>query len=194
MNIKRWICLLLAIAVTVSFSSFSPLPSAQEVAPVAVSQPDAAKVLEARFLNMLNHNFAYDDAFASENGLIDSAVIALLDYEEYSFLPETVVRDYLLNMYGVEVEDFSFYKDERFPSRDGYVYIIPRGFTVYTHVIDSIRQNEDGTYTVNTTVSVSEHDGDPEVLHAVSVFVPNQQSVFGYQLLSCRLFDSISAV
>ncbi len=190
---KRWFCLLLVFVLMFSCSSLSASPAATmtESQPTAPSTPDPVRVLEARFLNMLNHNFAYGSDFESEEALVDSAVIALLDYETDSFIPESYVQDYLVNMYGVEIENIS-QMHSQFSYREGYVYVIPRGYSVYQHVIDSITENEDGSYTVVTGVSISAHDGEIINANAVSLFVKNEKSVFGYQILSSDIIEHLS--
>ena len=60
-------------------------------------------------------------------------------------------------MYGIEIDDMSQLNAE-FPQIDGYLYIIPRGYTTYSHSILSVEQNEDGSYTVVSNVTVKGHD------------------------------------
>ena len=85
-------------------------------------------------------------------------------------------------MYGVEDVDFSQI-NTAFAQIEGYTYIIPRGFTVYTHQMASTSQNEDGTYTVKTTILVDAHDDYPVVLECETLFVENQNSTFGYNIV-----------
>ena len=146
---------------------------------------DTDKVLEARFLNMLNHSFAYGEDLGSVEALVNCSVAALCNMDggaEESFMDETRVKDYLYNMYGVEVENLSSVNAE-FPKKDGYVYIIPRGYTVYKHTVDSVMLNEDGSYTVTTLVNIDSHDGE-ENGRAVTLFVKNSDSQFGFSIIS----------
>lgn len=195
MKIKNIISIILALAMLASFSVISANP-ADEVdyssADNAVSdeKADMEKVLEARFLNMLNHSFAYDEELASVEDLVNCAVTALCvtGGTDDSFIEESRVEDYLYNMYGVEVENLSSV-NENFPKKDGYVYIIPRGYTVYKHTIDSVRLNEDGSYTVTTNVTIDSHDGDEEG-KAVTLFVKNSDSQFGYNIISSDIITT----
>ena len=98
------------------------------------------------------------------------------------------MADYLYNMYGVEVENLSSV-NEGFPKKEGYVYIIPRGYTVYKHTIDSVKLNEDGSYTVTTDVIIDSHDGDEEG-KAVTLFVKNSDSRFGFNIISSDIITT----
>ena len=189
MKIKNVISLILALIMLASFSVISANPA--EVDGIASAENatvsenfDKEKVLEARFLNMLNHSFAYDEELASVEDLVNCAVTALCVTEstDDSFIEESRVEDYLYNMYGVEVENLSSVNAD-FPKKDGYVYVIPRGYTVYKHTVDSVRLNEDGSYTVTTSVTLDSHDGKEEG-KAVTLFVKNSNSQFGFNIIS----------
>ncbi len=189
MKIRYAISLMLALVMLASFSVISANPadgadysSADKT--VTAENADTERVLEARFLNMLNHNFAYGEELASAEDLVNCAVTALcvMGGADGSFIEESRVEDYLYNMYGVEVENLSSVNAD-FPKKDGYVYIIPRGYTVYKHSIESVRLNEDGSYTVTTTVKLDSHDGKEEG-KAVTLFVKNSTSQFGFNIIS----------
>lgn len=189
MKIKNVISLILALIMLASFSVISANPAEVDNTASAenatVSENfDKEKVLEARFLNMLNHSFAYDEELASVEDLVNCAVTALCVTEstDDSFIEESRVEDYLYNMYGVEVENLSSVNAD-FPKKDGYVYVIPRGYTVYKHTIGSVRLNEDGSYTVTTSVTLDSHDGKEEG-KAVTLFVKNSNSQFGFNIIS----------
>ena len=195
MKIKNIISLILSLAVLASFSVISANP-ADEVDyslpdnTASTNNVDTEKVLETRFLNMLNHSFAYDEELASVEDLVNCAVVALCasGSTDGSFIEESRVEDYLYNMYGVEVENLSSV-NESFPKKEGYVYIIPRGYTVYKHTIDSVRLNEDGSYTVTTNVVLDSHDGCEEG-KAVTLFVKNSDSQFGYNIISSNIITT----
>ena len=59
------VCTVLALILLVSFSAFtvSPASAVSEKSEAPKTEIDKEAVLEARFLNMLNHNFAYNEAF-----------------------------------------------------------------------------------------------------------------------------------
>lgn len=150
---------------------------------------DAGKVLESRFLNMLNHNFVYNDAIGSVEQIVNDSTVALLEYrdlEDESYIAENFVTDYVYNMYGVEIENFAEINAD-FPQKDGFVYIIPRGFAIYEHETVSITLNEDGSYTVKTNVTVSSHDSESYADICETLFVENADSQFGYNIVYSRI-------
>ena len=180
-----------------SFSVLSVRPSAKgSEAPVKSASYDANEALKARFLNMLNHNFAYDTAFESAEDLVNCAVLAQLnlrDSKNDAYIAENYIKSYLLDMYGVEVDDFSVFNTD-FPHKDGFVYIVPRGFSVFSHSNAVVAENEDGTYTVTTDVTVIGHDSDEEKGKAVTMFVKSSDSKFGFYILSSNIyFDTDNA-
>ena len=188
MKRKYFVCLSLALLMLTSSSVIALKPAETVDNKPAVQAADTDKVLEARFLNMLNHSFAYGEDLGSVEALVNCSVAALCNMDggaEESFMDETRVKDYLYNMYGVEVENLSSVNAE-FPKKDGYVYIIPRGYTVYKHTIDSVMLNEDGSYTVTTLVNIDSHDGE-ENGRAVTLFVKNSDSQFGFNIISSEI-------
>ena len=155
------------------------------VADNGANTPDEAKVLESRFLNMLNHSFVYNDDFYSVDALVNSSMPALLDLrdsEDDSYIKEIYVADYLYNMYGIEIADLSEVNSE-YGKKDGYIYIVPMGFEVYNHSIVNITENDDGSFTVNTKVEISSHDGIVSTETCESLFIQNEDSLFGYNIL-----------
>lgn len=190
MNKKYFGCIALALTLMFSFSVFAVNPPADKTVAKTASSADKTEVLKARFLNMLNHNFAYNDAFNSVEELANCAVTAQLgkrDSTDDSYISEQYVKDYMIDMYGIAPDDFSAINAE-FPQKPGYVYIIPRGFSIYRHSNAAVTLNEDGTYTVTTDVSVSSHDGESQNGKAVSLFVKNSDSHFGFYILSSNFY------
>lgn len=149
------------------------------------------KTIEKRFLNMLNHSFVYDEDIEDVEEIVNCSVAALLDMrdsEDDSFISESVVSDFVFNMYGVEIDDFSLINSE-LPQKEGYVYILPRGYSVYSHELVSVSVNEDGSYTVKTKVTVDSHDCDAESFACTTLFVANPQSQFGYNIISSSILN-----
>ena len=146
---------------------------------------DETEVLKARFLNMLNHNFVYDEDFHSVEDVVNNSVVALLDMrenEDDSFIDETLVYNFVYGMYGIEIDDFSSINQEM-PKKDGYVFIIPRGYEIYSHEITDISINEDGSYTVKSNVSIATHDGQDITETCETLFVENENSQFGFNMV-----------
>ena len=150
----------------------------QEVITVA----DNTKMLESRFLNMLNHSFVYDSDFHNKETLVNNSVLALLDLADNGFVSEAYVSDYIFNMYGINVSDFSDINVD-FEQKQGYVYIVPRGYSVCEHKIISVTDNSDGSYTVVTNVEISLDDGTVITDTATTVFLQNAESQFGYNIV-----------
>jgi len=146
---------------------------------------ESEKVLAARFLNMLNHNFAYNEVYNSVEDMVNSSMPALLQLRDESnedYIANEIVAEYIYNMYGIGDIDFATINAE-FDQIEGYTYIIPRGFTVYSHQNAKVSKNEDGTYTVKTDVLVSAHDDYPVTLSCETLFVENGNSTFGFNIV-----------
>ena len=92
-------------------------------------------------------------------------------------------------MYGIEIVDLAEY-NAGYPQKDGYIYLVPQGFTVYKHSNARILENEDGTYTVTTDVSVEGHDGEYKTLTAKTMFVKNSASAFGFNIVYSEISES----
>ena len=166
-------------------------PSVTQVSQVSAATPEEIKfnANQARFLNMLNHNFVYNSDFDSEDVLVNNSALALLDLRDSTnedYISETYVKGFVKDMYGVEVEDMSALNVD-YPQIDGFLYIIPRGYTSYDHTIVSVEENEDGSFTVKSDVTIVDHDGVTEVHQAESLFVVNAESAFGYNMIYCNI-------
>lgn len=158
--------------------------SADPVASVAPAA-DESEVLAARFLNMLNHNFVYNSAFDDIDTLVNESILSVLhlrDSENEEFINEIYVKDFVKNMYGIEIEDMSGINAD-WPKLDGYVYIIPRCYTAFEHELVSVNENEDGSFTVVTEVEVNNEMQYIPRHKIVSLFVKNEESSFGYNLI-----------
>ncbi len=144
---------------------------------------------EARFLNMLNHNFVYNSDFDDADAIVNNASLALLDLRDSTnqdYIADMYVKDFVKDMYGIEIADMSQINADC-PQLDGYLYIIPRGYTIYKHTIVSIEENEDGSYTVVSDVIAQNHDAQSKPQKAVSLFVKNSESAFGYNMIYCNI-------
>lgn len=173
----------LAFVLLISFSSLSVKPAATAIEKPSAPAVSQEKILSARFLNMLNHNFVYNDAFDSVYEMTACSEVALLDRAENGYISSGVISGYLYNMYGVEGVDFAAVTKD-FPQRENYVYVIPRGFSVYKHSNPVITENEDGSYTVVTVVQIFSHDSEAETAKASTLFVKNKNSAFGFNIIS----------
>ena len=163
-----------------------------EVITVSQASNTIDKVLESRFLNMLNHNFVYDDAFYDDAFLVEDSMLSLLDKAEDSYLEETVLRDYLFNMYGKNYENLDFLGEDLL-DKDGYVYILPRGYSEYNHKIASVTDNKDGSFTVITNLEIIGADNTVENVKCETLFLQAEDSDFGFNLLYSDIIEVATA-
>ena len=193
---------LMVAVVVLSLVNFSAAPveeavvSGNENKVITVSnseKADESKVLEARFLNMLNHSYVYNEDFQTIDGVVNNSVIALLSYAEDGYIPENIVSDYIFNMYGVEIDDYSVINPE-FEYKEGYVFILPKGYSTYKHSIVSALQNEDGSYTVKTKVEISSHDSGVYTEECETLFVQNAESQFGFSIIYSNIGTEAIAI
>ena len=174
---------LICSIIVVSFCSFAPLKS---VKATNVNQEtvvvDNSKVLEKRFLNMLNHSFVYNEDFYDDDALLNASALALLELANDGFVDEIYLKDYVYNMYGKIYSDFDDI-NKGMPEKDGGFYIIPRGYDIYEHSIASVTENEDGSYTVVTNVIIDYHFGEKVEAVGTTYFLPSEDSQFGFIIL-----------
>ena len=194
---KKTLSLLLAIIMLAVCSSLiAPIATGSQEVSAATAQEILPGALYARFLNMLNHNFVYNSDFDNTDTIVNNATLALLDLrdsENEDYIKDTYVKGFVKDMYGIEIDDMSQLNAE-FPQIDGYLYIIPRGYTTYSHSILSVEQNEDGSYTVVSNVTVKGHDATAKTQKAVSLFVKNDDSAFGYNMIYCDIINNSSDI
>lgn len=193
---KRIFSMLLIVLIVAVCSSVLAPVAAEDKAADAGKQEISMGALDARFLNMLNHNYVYNSDFDCADDMVNNSLLALIDLrdkENEDFIAEKYVKGFVYDMYGLEIADMSAL-NEGFPSLEGYVYVIPRGMVSYEHSIISAQENEDGSYTVVTEVTVDSHDGEPETFKAVSLFVKNAASAFGYNIVYCNIAENASDI
>lgn len=176
----------LVIAIAVSFAT-NAVAITKKTSATPVSVQNGAR--EARFLNMLNHNFVYNETFDNIDDMVNASVPALLSYRDEDFIAEQYVFDYIENMYGIEIEDISALNAD-WPQKQGYLYIIPKGFTTYEHSIIDCLENEDGSFTVTTEVKILDHDSEEITCKATTLFVVNENSDFGYNIIYSNIHEN----
>ena len=176
----------------VCVSLIAPMVSSSSQVSAATVENVQKNANETRFLNMLNRNFVYNDDFNDVDTIVNNSMIALLDLRDEineDYIDETFVKGFVNDMYGIEIADMSKLNAE-YPQIDGFVYIIPRGFTGYEHDIVSVSENEDGSFTVVSDVTSFDHDGSVKTQKAVSLFVENENSAFGYNMIYCNIVEN----
>ena len=183
LSVLLCVCLLSFMSVSgAGVSNNTSENSNTNVVTVANNNTVNSKVLEPRFLNMLNHSFVYNDDFQNDQTLVNNSVLGLLNLAEDGFVNENYVTDYIFNMYGIKISDFGSINADC-EQKDGYVYIIPRGYSEYKHTVLSVTDNNDGSYTVVTNVEISLDDGSVINDTATTVFLKNIDSQFGYNIV-----------
>ena len=169
-------------AVVICSSLFACAYSKDEVTDISAAKSVSLSKTEVNLLSMLNHNFVYGSDFDNADDVVSRSMNALLSYRNDGFLKETLVTDFVNNMYGIDIVDLSEF-NAKYPQREGYVFIVAGGYTRYNHSNISIKENEDGTISAYTDVTVICHDGEKQVYKATSLFVPNENSSFGYNIV-----------
>lgn len=157
---------------------------------------DENKVFETRFLNMLNHNYVYGKDFENLDTIVNNSIIAVLDQrdaENSDYISQYVVNSYLNDMFGFEIYDFSVV-NEGFDYKEGFVYIIPRGFSKYEHKAISLKSNEDSTYTFTTFVTIKSHDGSEETALSETIFAKNDNSIFGFNIVFSKILENANTI
>ena len=183
---------LCVVAIIACLSLIAPEISDTTKVSAATNQEANSNPVEARLLNMLNHNFVYNADFDNADTIINNASLALLDLRDSvneDFIADTYVKGFVKDMYGIEIADMSGINAD-YPQLEGYLYVIPRGFTNYNHTIVSVKENEDGSYTVVSEVIVDNHDDLGKAQKAVSLFVKNDSSAFGYNMIYCNIIEN----
>lgn len=186
---KRILTVLLALLIVFatglcSLSAFGlPANEAEE----AVT-PDANLVMANRFENMLNNNHVYGDEFMSVEKVLRACELSLLDESQNGKIANSRLIDFAKDMYGIDAAVFADEGNEPL-SVGGTTEILPRGYSIFTHKVEEIVENEDGTYTVYSVVSAENHDGFVVGYEAISCFAKSDSSRFGYILIASELFE-----
>lgn len=204
--------LLLSLSISVVIAIFSVVAFASTPKTVAVTEDITTNrnvitvadskntrvienALQARFLNMLNRNFVYDNSFDTVEDIANNSVIALLDMRDSnddSFINKAIVSGFVYDMYGIEI-DFSSVNTQ-YQQKDGYFYIIPRGYEIYNHTITSVIENEDGTFTVTSNVEILSHGGTVVNDVCETLFVKNSDSQFGFNIVHSNIGAPAAAI
>ena len=171
-------------------NGFIPVaPSTHESA--AAVDIDAVKA--ARFENMLNINTVYGDAFYDNQLLVNAAMIVLKNYaDDDGFIKSEIVSSYIKDMYDIDI-DINEKINEGFPSKDGYILLIPRGYSEYKHTVTNVQTFEDFIL-VKSVVTVKTHDNGSYTVDAETRFAENENSSFGYSIISSELSEKTNAL
>ena len=185
---KRISVILIMVLIVLATGIFSLSALGMPTENEATVTPDGDMVIASRFENMLNNNFAYGDEFSSVSDILLASELSLLDKSVDGKLANAELIGFVKDMYGVDADLFA---DEGKEPIDinGVTEVLPRGYGVYTHKVTKVTENEDGTYTVYSDVISQDHDGNACEYEAISSFVKNDNSRFGYILISSELLE-----
>ena len=176
------IAVLLICAAVICSSLIVSADLEADVAEIPAEKSVSLTRTEIDLISMLNHNFVYGSDFDNADNVVSLSMNALLAYRNDDFIKETLVTDFVSNMYGIDIVDLSQF-NARYPHKDGYVFVVAGGYTRYNHSNISIKENEDGTISAYTDVTVFDHDESKKVYKATTLFVPNENSAFGYNII-----------
>ncbi len=153
---------------------------------ITAEESAADMVLITRLRNMLNHNRVYNGDFTDNAVMINKSVAALCDKaDEDGYIKRELLLGFVYNMYGIGLADYK--SDERFPEKDGYVFVVPSGYDIYSHKIVSTEQNGNYLYATSKMELIT-HDGYTYEYTCRSVFKVNEASAFGYNLISSNYY------
>lgn len=149
-------------------------------------------VLEARLENMLNINTVYGEDFLDNQKLVNAAMIMLKSYaDDEGFVKNEIVSTYIKDMYDIDV-DINENINAGLPQKEGYVLLIPRGHSVYSHDVISVTDMEDYLLVVSE-VQIRTHDGETHTTECVTKIIENSQSIFGFSILDSVLTEKSAA-
>ena len=155
--------------------------------------PDPQLVLEARLENLLNINYIYGDDILDNEKLLNKAAISLKSLaDDNGFIEQTAVTSFIKDLYDIDLVITDDMNSDM-PKKEGYVYLIPRGYTKYEHTITGISV-EDGVIRVTSAVKVNYHDSEATEATATTIFVENQNSRFGYNIVSSEINYNINSL
>lgn len=152
-------------------------------------QPAKVQIeLDSRIENMLKSNRVYNDTFYNQKELAEEVAISLKDRAVEGYIATKAVEDLVFAMYSINI-DASSISYPNIPSVDGYMPLVARGYTSYSHKITGVLDEGDGAVTVYSDVTVDCHDGNPEVLPCETLFVLCEESPFGYNIVYSNITE-----
>ncbi len=144
---------------------------------------------EEQFLNMLNLNFCYGNAFETIDRIAVSSAISLRDYAVdipgYGInVSKVLAEGFIKSFYGKDV-DLDPVKTDFAP--EGFIALPCYEVGTQDHRIISVTETADGQFEVVSSVTFIYGGYDAETYTAVSHFAKNTDSEYGFNLLDCTL-------
>lgn len=176
----------LCIAVILSSVFISPATTTKVQAETKISEVLTQE--ETNLLAMLNRNYVYGADFDYADNVVECSFNALTEkIDNDGFIKDEFVVDFVKNMYGIEIIDLSDY-NKQYGVKNGYVYA-NLGITEYKHSSIKTKVNEDGTITALTDIAITSLDGDADYYKCSTLFVKNDDSDFGYSIVTSEIFN-----
>ncbi|MCI8360703.1 MAG: hypothetical protein HFE86_05120 [Clostridiales bacterium] len=188
-------CLLVPIAALSVHINPSASSKAVEAAPVQAQKMDSQELgaVKARLSQLLELNRAFDDCIDDDRILIEEVSTVLLDQAvelpsgELVIHQQSVLR-FIEDLYGRKADPAAG-KYDFLTVPDGYFAIPARGYDTYSHEIQNLHVLENGDMTVLSSMSVNPHDSDTFQMLVVTLFRPNANSPFGYNILRADIIQ-----
>ncbi len=162
---------------------------APENAVATETKDSSSEVLKARMENILNLNTVYDNDFYDNQKLVNAALLRLQPYaDDDGFVKNEIVSAYIKDMYDIDLL-INEKINEGYPQKSGYVLIIPRGYSEYSHTVENIEVFEDYIL-VTSKVTVATHDNGSYEAECKTAVIENENSVFGYSIINSEISDN----
>lgn len=184
---KRLVNILLAVVVIVSVlcSVTFPVYAKDNTVKPALNVTETENKVDgsmiARFETMLNNNFLYNDGFNDDKAIIENSILSLASHIENGEIDKNLTLNFIANMYGRQVDPAAASYDFLPVGEDKFA-VIPRGYSVYTHTVTDVDETEAG-FVVYSDMVIDAHDSVCEKVTVRSIFVPNEGSIFGFNLV-----------
>lgn len=186
---KSLIALIFGICCAVILSSLIFSGGPVKTTAAAASPAPVVSAEESALLDILNSNFVYGSDFDNVDNIVDcSANNFKSSVGEDGYIPDKLITEFIYDMYGIEIVDLSKLHPEHL-AKEGYVYTVA-GCTLYKHKNIKLTANEDGTITAITDIAVTSLSGDTENLSAKTLFVKNENSKYGYNIVYSEIFSA----
>lgn len=190
---KRLIAICLFLVSCLCMNGFITAPTAQTTVVDAEIQPQAELVENTKIEHILNINNIYGEEFLDNEQLVNKAAVSLRSHADgEGFIPEAIVTAYIKDLYDIDIDCFDNI-NVNLPKKEGYVLLIPRGYTTYSHSVISVTEG-DGYLTVKSNVVCNYHDGGSDNGIATTVLTVNENSSFGYNIIDSYITYNTAAV
>lgn len=135
------------------------------------------------FLEMLNKNYIFNEAFVDDVAIIEGAMLSLMPQAKEGRLHKDTIALFIEDFYGITMNENAY--DLNYIAGD-YYYFIPKGFNKPIHKITNIAFDGE-CYFVTSNITLDTHDNGEEPYTVKSVFIKNNDSSYKYNLLNCEI-------